>query len=99
MACFTLIRRADGTRYRFFRSAQSPHRFWREDRPDLAITWESAKGWVMRDPTSLDVTGQAWEPACSGPDRLPPEGRWVTAQGIKSYIYDLTYPARPGGLT
>ncbi|WP_299553467.1 hypothetical protein [uncultured Tateyamaria sp.] len=94
MDAFTLTRRCDGLVYHFARDPQMPGQFLRRDRPDLAITWEPAYGWVMRDPVSRALVGRLWDvPVADQRDATSAMGMWVTAKHDKSYIYDAAHGA------
>lgn len=89
MPAFKLIRRSDGLTYQFNPDGTQPCRYVRADRRDLAITWEDALGWVMRDPVNGALTGRAWDVLPVDQGDAPPACCWVTAKGRKSYVYDL----------
>ena len=93
MADFHLIRRSDGLIYRFAAHPDQSRTYLRADRADLAITWEDALGWVMRDPTTGALTGRVWDIEVTDQPARPPAAVWVTAKGDKSYVYDLRYDA------
>ena len=92
LSSFTLSR-SDGTQYRFVphNSGGAQGTYMRTDRPDLTIGWDPAWGWCARDGQTGRLAGVSFDlpAALQGPQ--PPVGRWVSAKGCKSYLYELRY--------
>ena len=94
METFAFTRRSDDLVYRFVRDHVPAPCYRRADRPDLTVVWDAALGCLMRDPRNGALVGRTWERIAADPGTPPPEGPWVTAKGIKSYLYDLSYRGR-----
>lgn len=96
MAQFTL-NRPDGLTYRFVPKPGAGANlgrvdcYMREDRPELTIGWEPGWGWCARDPETGLLAGISADlpPALQG--CRPPVGRWLSAKGDRSYVYELRY--------
>ncbi|MEL6465026.1 MAG: hypothetical protein AAFQ58_08660 [Pseudomonadota bacterium] len=86
---FDLHRRQDGLVYRFERDARGVYR--RQDRPDLTVVWDDKMGWVARAPDTGLLAGRVWDMPMQAQGDSPPEGRWVSCKGARSYVYDLLH--------
>lgn len=88
---FELRRRLDGLIYRFELDVGGGV-YRRADRPDLTIVRDDEFGWVARDPDTQCLAGRVWDiPVAAQEGECPPEGRWVSSKGARSYVYDLTH--------
>ncbi|MEM9579648.1 MAG: hypothetical protein AAF891_03095 [Pseudomonadota bacterium] len=92
MQSFTLTR-TDGLEYRFVprNSSGTPAEYIRTDNADLTIGWEPGWGWCARDPGSGRIAGMSLDLPAALQGGQPPRGRWVSAKGETSYVYELRY--------
>lgn len=92
---FELRRRSDGLVYRFERDGAEVFR--RTDRPCMTIQRDADLGWVALDPDTGALAGRVWDVPAAAQGVCPPEGRWVSCKGARSYVYDLVHPGAEAG--
>ncbi|WP_299687923.1 hypothetical protein [uncultured Tateyamaria sp.] len=84
---FELRRRVDGRVYRFVQAAPDVYR--RTDQRRMTICRDAVFGWVALDPDTGALAGRLWDVPAAEQGAHPPEGRWVSCKGARSYVYDL----------
>ena len=65
-------------------------KLWKRTDMDLWVKFIPEIGWVVIN-ASDEILSIPWIIPANKQGNLPPEGKWVSCKGDKSYVYDLVF--------
>ena len=80
--------------YRYELVNDSKQKLWKRTDKDLWVKFLPQIGWAGVN-ASDEVLSIPWSIPVANQGELPPEGKWVSCKGDKSYVYDVIFCESP----